>query len=317
MAAPTIRVPGRALEPWPSLPLRVWEPTRDTLHMWAQIAGKVRMTLSPKINHCWEVPFYLSARGFTTSPIPWQNGCFEVRFDFIDHVLVIETSEGAQKKLALRPQCVADFYSEFMDALHSLNIGVKIWPMPVEIPNPIRFDQDRVHCAYDPEYATRFWRVLLSADTVLKEFRSRFIGKHSPVHFFWGSFDLASTRFSGRRAPERPEADAFTREAYSHEVISHGFWPGSGAVDAVFYAYSAPEPEGFSSAQIRPPQAFYSADFKEYFLKYEDLRAAPSPRQALLDFCQSTYEAGATLARWDRSALERPASHSSAGPDPR
>ena len=290
---------------WPPLPLAEWQDTRDTLHMWTQVVGKVRMALSPRVNHWWEVPLYVTARGLTTSPIPYDNGVVELQFDFLAHVLTAQTSTGGVKTLPLGPRPVADFYAELMDVLKTLGINVKIWPMPVEIPNPIRFDQDRVHASYDPEYANRFWRVLVCADTIFKEFRGRFIGKSSPVHFFWGSFDLAVTRFSGRRAPERPGADAMTREAYSHEVISVGFWPGTGALDAVFYAYAAPEPPGFAKAPVVPAAAVYNTELKEFLLPYESVRTAAAPREVLLNFAQSTYDAGATLGGWDRQALER------------
>jgi hypothetical protein len=228
-------------ENWPALPLSEWADTYATLHMWSQIVGKVRLALSPRVNHWWEVPLYVSGRGLTTSPIPYEKGIFEVQFDFIDHKLDIVTTSGEIRSLRLVPRSVADFYADFMEMLHSLGINVKIWKMPVEVPNPIRFDQDRTHASYDPEYAHRFWRILVSVDSVFKEFRSRFLGKVSPVHFFWGSFDFAVTRFSGRRAPERAGADGITREAYSHEVISVGFWPGGGEMkDTAFYAYAAP-----------------------------------------------------------------------------
>jgi uncharacterized protein DUF5996 len=293
---------------WPPLPLREWEPTRATLHMWTQMAGKVRMALSPRLNHWWEVPLYVNSRGLTTSPIPYGAGSFEIQFDFLKHILEIHTCDGATAVLDLAPHAVADFYADFMNALGSLGIRVKIWPVPVEIPNPIRFDQDRVHASYDPLYANRFWRVLVSVDSVFKEFRSRFIGKSSPVHFFWGSFDLAVTRFSGRRAPERPGADAMTREAYSHEVISGGFWPGNeGVIDAAFYAYAAPEPTGFAKAAVRPAEAYYSPQLSEFFLPYEEVRRSADPRATLLDFLQSTYEAAASLGNWDRASLERSA----------
>ncbi|MHB8754334.1 MAG: DUF5996 family protein [Candidatus Acidiferrales bacterium] len=291
---------------WPALPLKEWEATRATLHMWAQIAGKVRLALAPRINHWWEATFYVNSRGFTTSAIPYGAGVFEIQFDFLRHVVEIKSCDGAIKTLPLAPRSVADFYREFMEALDSLGIRVKIWPMPVEIPNPIRFDEDRVHASYDPEYANRFWRVLVSVDSVFQEFRARFIGKSSPVHLFWGSFDLAVTRFSGRRAPERPGADAITREAYSHEVISAGFWPGTdGVIDAAFYAYAAPEPAGFSEATLRPAPAFYDKKMSECFLLYEDVRGSADPRATLLDFMESSYEAAATRAGWDRVALER------------
>jgi len=276
--------------------------------MWTQVVGKVRLALTPKVNHWWNVPLYVSSRGLTTSPIPYGELVFEVEFDFLDHKLHIRLSNGVVKELLLRPQTVSDFYQEFMSTLRSAGIQVEIWHMPVEIPNPIAFDQDRIHASYDREYAHRFWRILVSVDEVLKEFRSRFIGKSSPVHFFWGSFDLTVTRFSGRRAPERPEADAITREAYSHEVSSVGFWPGGGEVkDAAFFAYAAPEPAGFAQQRVSPPAAFYHPTLKEFLLMYEDVRKAVSPSNALLEFAQSTYEAAANLGKWDREALERPA----------
>lgn len=291
--------------PWPDLPLDAWKDTYATLHMWMQIVGKVRLALSPRVNHWWEVALYVNAVGLTTSPIPYGERVFEVQFNFLEHELVITTCDGQQKVLTLRPQSVASFYPEFMAALRSLGIEVKIWPMPVEIPNPIRFDQDHEHASYDAEYAERFWRILTLLDPIFKEFRSRFVGKHSPIHFFWGSFDLASTRFSGRRAPERQGADAITREAYSHEVISAGFWPGGGDVKGpAFYAYAAPEPEGFKTCTPRPQQAFYSP-LGEFLLMYDDVRRAANPEAMLLDFLQSTYEAGANLGKWPRTELER------------
>ena len=294
-------------EAWPALPLSAWKDTYATLHMWTQIVGKVRLDLSPHVNHWWEVPLYVSARGLTTSPIPYGRGVFEVQFDFIDHRLDVSTSAGEMKSISLEPRTVADFYAEFMSLLKSLDIEAKIWRMPVEIPSPIRFDQDRVHRSYDPEFANAFWRILVNVDGIFKEFRARFVGKVSPVHFFWGSFDLAVTRFSGRRAPERPGADAMTREAYSHEVSSVGFWPGGGDVEgAAFYSYAVPQPEGFGQRQARPAAAFYDKQLGEFLLMYDDVRTAASPREALLTFCQSTYEAAADLANWDRAALERP-----------
>jgi hypothetical protein len=275
--------------------------------MWTQIVGKVRLALSPHVNHWWEVPLYVSARGLTTSIIHCPSSSFEVQFDFIDHKLDIVTDTGRTRTLRLEPRSVIEFYAEFMDLLHSLGIEVKVWPMPAEIPNPIRFDLDRVHSSYDPEYAHRFWRILVTVDSVFKEFRARFVGKSSPVHFFWGSFDLAVSRFSGRRAPPRPGADRITQDAYSHEVSSVGFWPGSGEVrDAAFYSYTVPEPAGFSKSQVRPEGAVYHPGLHEFILMYDQLRASASPREQLLEFLQSTYEAGATLARWDREALERP-----------
>ena len=292
-------------EAWPALPLAEWSATYATLHMWVQIVGKVRLALSPFENHWWEVPFYVSARGLTTSAIPYASGVFEIEFDFNEHLLRIVTCEGEVKKLRLAPRSVADFYAEFMPALRSLGIDVKIWPMPVEIANPIRFEKDTVHASYDPEYAHRLWRILQSASVVLKEFRGKFIGKASPVHFFWGSFDLAATRFSGRRAPERPGADKITKIAYSHEVISTGWWPGGGEItEPMFYAYAAPEPKGFRESTVRPKQAFYHEKIGDFLLSYEAVRNASDPKATLMEFCQSTYEAGATLANWDRPALE-------------
>ena len=293
---------------WPELPLGAWKDTYATLHMWTQIVGKVRLALSPSINHWWQVPFYVTARGLTTSPIPYGRGIFEIQFDFIHHQLLIRTSDDAERKMSLAPRSVADFYDEFMRCLQSLDIQVKIWKMPVEIPNPIPFDRDTQHASYDAEYANRFWRILVGADEIFKEFRSRFIGKNSPVHFFWGSFDLAVTRFSGRRAPAREGADPITREAYSHEVISAGFWPGSGDIkDAAFYAYAAPEPAGFDAAKVGPAKAFYHPQLHEYLLMYDDVRRASSPQTALLEFLQSTYDAGASLGKWNRAELEKPA----------
>jgi len=274
--------------------------------MWTQIVGKVRLALSPRINHWWEVPLYVNARGLTTSAIPYNDGDFDVQFDFIDHKLIIRASWGASKTLALKAQSVADFYAEFMAALRSLGIEVKIWTMPVEVPNPVRFTSDMQHASYNPEYAHRFWQILVLCDDVFKEFRAGFIGKNSPVHFFWGSFDFCVTRFSGRRAPERVGADAVTREAYSHEVISAGFWPGAGDIKgAAFYAYAAPEPAGLGEQRVQPAAAFYHPQLHEFLLMYDDVRRASSPREALLSFLQSTYEAGANLAHWDRKELER------------
>ncbi len=291
---------------WPELPLEAWQETYATLHMWTQIVGKVRLALSPRLNHWWEVPLYVSARGLTTSSIPYEGEIFEVQFDFIEHELIIHTSWGASKRMALEPRSVADFHAEFMSALRALGIEVKIWTMPVEVPNPVRFEKDTQHASYDPEYAHRFWKVLVLCDSIFKEFRAGFIGKDSPVHFFWGSFDLCVTRFSGRRAPERAGADSVTREAYSHEVISAGFWPGAGDIrGAAFYAYAAPEPPGFAEQPVEPEAAFYHPQLHEFLLMYDDVRCAASPRQALLRFMQSTYEAGAKLARWDRKELEK------------
>jgi len=292
---------------WPALPLGEWKDTYATLHMWTQIVGKVRLALSPNVNHFWGCTLYVTSRGLTTSPIPYEHGAFEVLFDFTAHVLEITTTQGEVRAFLLRPRTVAEFYAEFMSALESLGIHVKVWTMPVEVPRPVRFTLDEGHKSYDAEYAHRFWQVLVSADTVFREFRARFIGKCSPVHFFWGSFDLAVTRFSGRRAPVKPDADSITKEAYSHEVISVGFWPGDGEVikDAAFYAYAAPEPPGFSNGPVQPAKAFYSKQKGEYFLMYDDVRQSANPEKDLLDFCESTYEAGALAGNWDRQNLER------------
>jgi len=293
-------------ESWPALPLEAWQDTYATLHMWTQIVGKIRKTLTPLVNHWWNVTLYVTARGLTTSPIPYGAGTFEILFDFIDHQLYIHTSAGPTKRLALAPRSVAALYDEVMGALHALGIEVQIHASPDEVANPIPFAEDETHKSYDPEFANRFWRVLASTDCVFKEFRGRFIGKCSPVHFFWGSFDLAVTRFSGRRAPERPGADYMTREAYSHEVISAGFWPGGGEIKGpAFYAYAVPEPEGFKTQVVRPGAAFYHAGMSEFFLMYDEVRAAESPKAILLEFLQSTYEAAANLGKWDRASLER------------
>lgn len=295
-------------EMWPELPLEAWQDTYATLHMWTQIVGKVRLALTPKINHWWGVPLYVNPLGLTTSAIPYSGGDFEVQFDFVHHKLVVQTSHDTIRTLALAPRSVADFYREFEAALVSLGIAAKIWRMPVEIPDPIPFDQDIKHASYDSEYANRFWRILVCCDAIFNEFRAGFIGKASPVHFFWGSFDLAATRFSGRRAPEREGADSITREAYSHEVISAGFWPGGGDVKgAAFYAYAAPEPAGFAQHPVRPAEAFYHPQLKEFILMYDEVRQAASPRESLLAFLQSTYDAGADLAKWNRKELERTA----------
>jgi hypothetical protein len=293
-------------ECWPSLPLASWKDTCATLHMWTQIVGKVRLALTPLVNHWWNVPLYVTTRGLTTSRISYGQRAFEIWFDFIRHELMLETSDGVLKFMPLGPKSVADFYREFMAMLRSAGIEVKIWHMPVEIPDPIPFDQDQVHRSYDPAAVEKFWRILLSVDAVFGKFRAGFIGKSSPVHFFWGSFDLAVTRFSGRPAPPRPGADRITREAYSHEVSSVGFWPGGGNIkDAAFYSYMAPEPGGFKEAQVRPEKAYYEKQLGEFLLMYDDVRKSESPTASLLEFCQSTYEAGAKLGAWDRAALER------------
>jgi hypothetical protein len=291
---------------WPELRIADWQDTCSTLHRWTQIVGKIRMELTPLVNHWWNVPLYVSPRGLTTTAIPYQGRSFQLDFDFIDHKLKASCDDGAVRSLDLRPMTVADFYRDTMAMLDELDIEVKIWKMPVEIPPPIvAFDQDVEHKSYDREYVDRFWRILLQTDQVFQSFRAGFIGKCSPVHFFWGSFDLAVTRFSGRTAPPREGADSITIEAYSHEVISHGFWPGGGEVDAGYYAYAAPEPEGFAAAKIRPAGAIYSNELKIFVLPYEVVRTAADPAAALTEFCETTYEAGANLAKWDRAALER------------
>ena len=294
------------VEVWPSLPLEEWRETYATLHMWTQVVGKIRLAQTPLVNHWWNVPLYVTSRGLTTSAMPYEQRTFQIDFDFIDHKLVIECSDGSLRTLPLAPRSVADFYREVMSLLAELGIEVKIWTTPVEIPAPIPFEKDHEHASYDAEYANRFWRILVQSVRVMEKFRARFTGKCSPVHFFWGSFDLAVTRFSGRRAPERVGADAITREAYSHEVISHGFWPGMGPLGApAFYSYTAPEPQGLSDAAIRPGEAFYSKEMSEFILLYDDVRLSASPDDSLMEFLQSTYEAGANLAQWNRAELEQ------------
>lgn len=293
---------------WPELKYADWKDTCATLHMWTQVVGKIRLKQTPLVNHWWNVPLYISAQGLTTSAMSYNDRIFEIEFNFIDHELLIKCSDGAEKRLVLRPQSVAAFYAEVMSALRELGLAIEIWSMPVEVPNPIRFEADREHASYDAEYANRFWRVLVKIDEVLKSFRAQFIGKVSPVHFFWGSFDMAVTRFSGRLAPERPGADLITREAYSHEVISHGFWPGNKDMEAAFYSYTAPEPAGLAEVKVVPAATFYSKEQKEFFLLYEEVRkpdSSGSPEKKLWDFLQTTYEAGANLAGWDRPSLER------------
>jgi len=300
---------GQALtreQAWPALPLEEWKDTCDTLHMWTQIVGKVRLSLSPHVNHWWEVPLYVSARGLTTSAVPCTLGPFELNFDFVEHKLDIVTAWSRPVTLRLYTRSVAGFYRELMQALDTLGIRVKVWPMPQEVPNPIRFDRDVTHARYDPNYANRFWRILASVDATLKEFRTRFISKVSPVHFFWGSFDLAFTMFSGRRGPERPGADRVTREAYSHEVISVGWWPGGGDIaEPMFYAYASPEPAGFREARVQPEKACYHPKLGEFLLSYDEVRRSGDPKAALVDFARSVYEAGANLGNWDRASLER------------
>lgn len=297
---------------WPELPYEAWRETSATLQLWTQIAGKIRLVFTPWLNHSWHVTLFVTARGLTTTPIPYGTRVFQIDFDFIDHVLRIDTSEGARKQIPLRPQTTADFYASVIAALADLGIAVKIDERPNEVRDAIPFSEDRVHAAYDADAVNRFWRVLVQADRVFKQFRTGFIGKCSPVHFFWGSFDLAVTRFSGRQAPVHPGgvpnlADAVVREAYSHEVSSAGFWPGGGAIDyPAFYSYAYPEPDGYRARMVRPQAAFYSGDLGEFILPYEAVRTAPAPDEALLDFLQTTYDAAADTGGWDRAGIEAP-----------
>jgi uncharacterized protein DUF5996 len=291
---------------WPPLPLQEWKDTYETLHMWTQIVGKISLAQTPKMNHFWNTAFHLTARGLTTQPLRSGDSTFVIQFDFTAHRLIIQGADGGSQSIPLEPRTVADFYRLVMDTLDRMHIPVRIWTVPSEVPNPIRFEQDVTHRAYDPAAANRFWRVLLAIAPVFTDFRCRFVGKNSPVHFFWGSFDLATTRFSGLRAPERPGADSIMREAYSHEVISHGWWPGSGSVkDAAFYAYAAPEPAGFKTAAIAPAGVYYDTEFSIFILPYEAVRATPSPEATLTTFLRSSYETAADLANWRRTELER------------
>jgi hypothetical protein len=302
--------PSSHPESWPDLPYKAWADTCATLHLWTQIVGKVRLAFTPWLNHSWHVPLYVTARGLTTSPIPYEGRSFEIDFDFRDHLLDISVSDGAGKQIPLAPRPVAEFYALVMAALAELGIRVEIDELPSEIAGGVRFSQDRIHHSYDADYAGRFWRVLLDVDRVLKQFRTGFIGKSSPVHFFWGSFDIAVTRFSGRRAPPHPGgapglSNAVMREAYSHEVSSAGFWPGGGGIDyAAFYSYAYPEPAGFRTSAVQPDGAFFSKAIGEFLLPYDAVRAAPDPDAALLAFLQSTYAAAADAGNWDRAALE-------------
>ncbi len=296
-------------ERWPELPYAAWKDTADTLHLWTQVVGKVRLKLTPWLNHSWHVALYVTASGLTTSPIPWQGGSFQIDFDFVDHVLWIRTSDGQFRQLMLRPMMVAEFYADLFVALVELGIDIRIRTMPCEIPDCIPFDQDSTHAAYDRDYANRFFRVLLAAHDVFARFRSGFLGKASPVHFFWGSFDLAVTRFSGRPAPKHPGGiphlpDSVAQEAYSHEVSSAGFWPGGAGADAAFYSYAYPAPEGFAAARVKPDAAFFSEQLGEFLLPYDAVRKTSDPDAALMAFLTSTYEAAADLAKWDRDALE-------------
>jgi hypothetical protein len=295
---------------WPPLDYAAWQDSCATLHLWTQIVGKVRLALAPAVNHWWHVPLYLTARGLTTSPMPYGSRTFQIDFDFIEHRLQIDVSDGRRDGFALTPRSVADFHAEIVGRLRGLGLDVRIWTTPAEIADPVPFEEDRTHAAYDPDAVNRFWHALALADRVFAEFRGRFLGKASPVHFFWGSFDLAVTRFSGRPAPPPPSSpiipDAVNREAYSHEVSSCGFWPGNGGFGrAAFYCYAYPSPAGFGDAAITAPGAYYSKEIGEFILPYDAVRQAESPRDLLLQFLQETYAAAADLGKWDRAALER------------
>lgn len=293
---------------WPALPLEPWWDTQKTLHRWMQVVGKIRMTLTPLVNHWWNVTFYLTARGLTTSEIPYGERSFDMEFDFVDHLLRIRVRNGQHRQVELAPRSVADFYREVFAALHELKIECEIWPVPVEIEDPIPLDRDEQHKSYEREPVERFWHILSLAHGVFSTFRGDFIGKCSPVHFFWGSFDLAVTRFSGKRAPERAATDSITSEAYSHEVSSAGFWPGDSRLPLPsFYSYAAPEPEGFRKMRVVPAQSYYNEPLNGFYLHYDTVRTMDDPAGALLDFCRSTYEAAAIAGRWDRDELERPA----------
>jgi hypothetical protein len=289
---------------WPELSFETWRETYATLHMWTQMAGKVVLEFTPQTNHYWNIAFRVTSTGLTSHLVPYQDRAFLFNFNFLRHRLEIACSDGQVEELALRSVTVAQFYGELLEALARLGIEARIWTQPVEIPNPIRFESDTLHHTYEPAHAENFWRALLAINPVFEAFRADYLGKCSPVHFFWGSFDLAVTRFSGRIAPERPELDRVMKEAYSHEVISHGFWPGNDDVGTTFYCYAAPEPEGFRTADLAP--AVYSESFKEFFLPYEVVRASAAPEEMLMNFLQGSYASAADLAAWDRGSLERP-----------
>lgn len=308
MISPQQDLSNGSTDQWPALPQAAWSDTCSTLQLWMQIVGKVRLALTPPINHTWNVTLYPTVRGLTTSPMPFGARILQIDFDFIDHLLVVERSDGERRTIPLKPMTVAAFYREVMDALESLGCPVRIWPVPCEVAQPIPFAQDETHNAYDPEFAQRFWKVLLQTARVFTIFRARFVGKVSPIHLFWGAIDLACTRFSGRTAPEHPSMpglpDRVTRDAYSHEVSSCGFWPGAPGMEPFFYSYAYPEPPGYRDYAISPPEASFNASFGEFVLPYEDMRRLPDPDAALLAFLQSTYEAAANCAHWDRTALE-------------
>jgi Family of unknown function (DUF5996) len=292
-------------ELWPALPYDAWKDTYATLHMWSQIVGKIALALAPPINHSWGVSLRVTARGIATAPLPYDSRSFTMEFDFVSHELIVQATDGQRRALKLEPRTVADTYREIMAMLTDMRLPVKIWPTAVEIPDPPRLDTDIVHHAYDPEYANRFWRILVQVERVFADARCEFVGKCSPVQFFWGSFDLAVTRFSGRPAPPR-DGPAFMQEAYSHEVISHGFWPGSGPIlEPAFYAYAVPEPDGLKTAPVSPSAAYYHRELNEFILPYDAVRKADSPAWAIAEFVRTTYEQAATLGKWDRAALDR------------
>ena len=298
--------PVASTGPWPALPLEAWKDTYATLHMWMQVVGKIALAHAPPLNHSWGVAFHLTPRGLSTILLAHGERSFTIEFDFIDHELVVRASDGQRRTLALRPQSVAEFHRRLVSLLEEMSLPVRIWPVAVEVPEPIRLDQDVAHATYDGEAANRVWRIQTAIARAFSSARGNFVGKCSPVHFFWGAFDLAVTRFSGRPAPPR-EGPAFMREAYSHEVISHGFWPGSGPIlEPAFYAYAVPEPDGLKEARLRPEGASYHRELGEFILPYDAVRTLPSPADAIREFVDSTYDAAATLAGWDRSALERP-----------
>jgi hypothetical protein len=301
---PSSNTDTRSRSDWPALPYDAWKDTYATLHMWTQVVGKVALACATPLNHSWGIAFLFSARGLQTHPLRHGTRAFSMTFDFVDHQLVIETSDGARRAVPLAPRSVADFYHEVMATLDDMGLSVRIWPTPVEIPSPIRFEEDRDHKSYDREYVERWWRIVLNSHGVLTRCRSTFVGKCSPVHFFWGAFDLAVTRFSGRPAPPREGPD-FMREAYSHEVISHGFWPGGGLIlEPAFYAYAVPEPAGLKTAAVQPDGAYYHTELGEFILPYDAVRTSASPEAALAAFVESTYAQAATLGGWDREALE-------------
>jgi hypothetical protein len=302
---------SKRLEVWPALPLEAWVDTCATLHLWTQIVGKIRLVQSPWVNHSWHVTLYVTSRGLTTGPVPHGNRTFQIDFDFVDHELTVKSSDGLSGRVALQPQSVAAFYSHLMAEMDKLGLRVDIYRKPNELPEPIPFDEDETHRAYDREYVNRFWRILVQADRIFRAFRATFVGKCSPVHFFWGAADLAVTRFSGRRAPPHPGGipnlpDWVAREAYSEEVSSCGFWPGGGPIPyAAFYSYAYPEPPDFAAAPVEPGGAFYSNELKEFILPYDTVRESASPDETLLQFLQTTYAAAANLSKWDRGSLER------------